>query len=116
MITFDGVTKYYRVAGARKRILDDASFEFTAGHNYGILGANGCGKSTLLRLISGAEHPNRGRVRRRARVSFPLGFSGTFHGHLSGRQNSTFVARVYGEELEARESIRRGLLGAGPLS
>ena len=98
MIAFDQVTKFYPVAGGRKRILDDASFAFSAGHNYGVLGGNGSGKSTLLRLISGSEHPNRGRVRRRARVSFPLGFSGTFHSHLSGRQNATFVARVYGED------------------
>lgn len=98
MIAFDRVTKYYPVAGGRKRILDNATFAFAAGHNYGVLGGNGSGKSTLLRLISGAEHPNRGRVRSRARVSFPLGFSGTFHGHLSGRQNATFVARVYGED------------------
>jgi capsular polysaccharide transport system ATP-binding protein len=98
MIEFDGVTKYYPAGRAPARILDDASFSFSAGHNYGILGGNGSGKSTLLRLISGAEHPNRGRVRRRARVSFPLGFTGTFHGHLSGQQNATFIARVYGAD------------------
>jgi capsular polysaccharide transport system ATP-binding protein len=98
MIEFLGVTKFYRAGGRRKFILDDATFSLPAGHNYGVLGGNGAGKSTLLRLISGAEHPNRGRVRRRARISFPLGFSGTFHGHLTGRQNAMFIARVYGED------------------
>ena len=98
MIEFHQVTKYYRVPGGRKTVLDDATFTFDIGHNYGILGGNGAGKSTLLRLISGAEHPNRGRIVRRARVSFPLGFTGTFHGHLSGRQNCTFLARVYGAD------------------
>jgi capsular polysaccharide transport system ATP-binding protein len=29
-------------------------------------------------------------------VSFPLGFGGTFHGALSGRENVAFVARIYG--------------------
>ena len=29
-------------------------------------------------------------------MSFPLGFGGTFHGALSGRENVAFIARVYG--------------------
>ncbi len=98
MIEFCDVSKYYRIPGGRRIVLEDASFSFEIGHNYGILGGNGAGKSTLLRLISGSEPPNRGRVVRRARVSFPLGFTGTFHGHLSGRQNCTFLARVYGAD------------------
>jgi capsular polysaccharide transport system ATP-binding protein len=97
MIRFDNVTKYYRTVGQKKFILRDASFEFDIGNNYGILGGNGAGKSTLLRVIAGAEPPNRGRIDRRVRVSFPIGFSGTFHGHLSARQNAAFIARVYGE-------------------
>lgn len=100
MITFRNVTKYYSAGGSKKKILEDASFNFDVGHNYGILGGNGAGKSTLLRMISGAEPPNRGRIHRNARVSFPLGFSGTFHGQISGRQNANFIARVYGEDIK----------------
>jgi len=39
-------------------------------------------------------------VRRTGRVSFPLGFSGTFHGMLSGRENVRFLARIYGVDEE----------------
>jgi capsular polysaccharide transport system ATP-binding protein len=45
--------------------------------------------------------PDRGRIRRHARVSFPLGFGGTFHGALSGRENTQFLARVYGVALRS---------------
>lgn len=100
MIAFEDVTKQYRTVRGVRTVLDRASFSFEPGHNYGILGANGAGKSTLLRLIAGAEHPDRGQVMREARVSFPLGFSGTFHGHLTGRNNTTFLARVYGADEE----------------
>jgi capsular polysaccharide transport system ATP-binding protein len=96
MIALERVAKSYRTAGGQRTVLDDVSIAFEAGHNFGILGANGAGKSTLIRLLAGSELPDRGRIRRRARVSFPLGFGGTFHGALSGRENVAFIARVYG--------------------
>jgi len=82
MIALDGVAKAYPTAGGRKIVLEDATVEFAPGHNFGILGANGAGKSTLIRLLAGSEMPDRGTIRRQARVSFPLGFGGTFHGDL----------------------------------
>jgi capsular polysaccharide transport system ATP-binding protein len=101
MITLERVSKSYRTTAGRKTVLDDQSLTFEPGHNVGILGANGAGKSTLIRLIAGAEQPDRGRIRRQVRVSFPLGFSGTFHGALSGRENIGFIARVYGARRRA---------------
>ena len=99
MIRFEGVSKRYRTRGGDKHILERADFVFRAGHNIGILGGNGAGKSTLIRMIAGAEDPDEGRIRREGRVSFPLGFTGTFNPHLTGRQNARFIARVYGENV-----------------
>ncbi len=104
MIALEGVTKEYRTAAGYRRVLRDATAEFVTGHNFGILGANGAGKSTLIRLLAGSEMPDRGRIRRQVRVSFPLGFGGTFHGALSGRENVAFIARVYGVGL--RQTLR----------
>jgi capsular polysaccharide transport system ATP-binding protein len=101
MIALDGVSKSYRTARGRQVVLDDASVVFATGCNFGVLGANGAGKSTLIRLLAGSEMPDRGAIRRDGRVSFPLGFGGTFHGSLSGRENVAFIARVYGEDLRA---------------
>ena len=101
MIALDGVAKAYPTAGGRKIVLDDATVEFAPGHNFGILGANGAGKSTLIRLLAGSEMPDRGTISRHARVSFPLGFGGTFHGDLCGRENVAFIARIYGAGLRA---------------
>jgi capsular polysaccharide transport system ATP-binding protein len=83
VIALDNVTKAYAMTGGRKVVLQNATAAFESGHNYGVLGANGAGKSTLIRLLAGSEMPDHGRIRRHARVSFPLGFGGTFHGALS---------------------------------
>jgi capsular polysaccharide transport system ATP-binding protein len=83
VITLERVAKAYATVAGRKLVLDDATAEFAPGHNFGILGVNGAGKSTLIRLLAGTEMPDRGVIRRGARVSFPLGFGGTFHGALS---------------------------------
>ena len=83
------------MAGA-KPCLTNVNVTFESGYNFGVLGVNGAGKSTLLRLIAGSEIPDFGVIRRYARVSFPLGFGGTFHGALSGRENVAFIARIYG--------------------
>jgi capsular polysaccharide transport system ATP-binding protein len=101
MIRLEHVYKAYRTRNGRKVVLDNANAIFEVGHNYGILGVNGAGKSTLIRLLAGSEAPDRGVVRRYGRVSFPLGFCGTFHGALSGRENAAFIARVYGAPLRA---------------
>jgi capsular polysaccharide transport system ATP-binding protein len=101
VIALDGVAKAYPTAGGRRIVLDDATVAFAPGHNFGILGANGAGKSTLIRLLAGSEMPDRGTIRRHARVSFPLGFGGTFHGELCGRENVAFIARIYGASLRA---------------
>ncbi|RWX78846.1 ABC transporter ATP-binding protein [Neorhizobium lilium] len=98
MITLDNVTKYYKTAAHRKYILRNQSLQFSAGRSYGLLGVNGAGKSTTMRLISGAELPNRGRVRRQVRVSWPLGFVNGLNPLLSGKENIKFVARAYGED------------------
>jgi capsular polysaccharide transport system ATP-binding protein len=101
MIALDSVSKTYRTKqGGRRTVLDKVSAAFPDGHNVGVLGTNGAGKSTLIRLIAGSEMPDRGRIRRDGRVSFPLGYGGTFHGALSGRENVAFIARIYGAALK----------------
>jgi capsular polysaccharide transport system ATP-binding protein len=99
MIQLDNVLKFYRTGLHVKVVLNHVSAIFQPGWSYGLLGVNGAGKSTLLRLAAGAELPNSGRVRRTARVSWPLGFTGSFHPQMTGRENVKFVARAYGEDV-----------------
>jgi len=100
VIILEDVTKVYRTQSGSRVILQDLSCTICEGVNLGILGVNGAGKSTLMRMIAGIEEPDSGLIRRTNRVSFPLGFSGTFAGSLSGRETAVFLARVCGAQTD----------------
>lgn len=100
MIELKDVYKYYKTDGHKKIILDHITTKFESGHSYGIMGVNGAGKSTTMRLLSGTELPNSGKIKRNVRVSWPLGFAGAFHPLMNGRNNVTFAARAYGQNVK----------------
>lgn len=99
MIRFHNVSKHFRTQGHLKIILDKVNIHFEKGTSYGVLGVNGAGKSTTLRMIAGTMLPNSGRIEKRVRTSWPLGFAGGFHREMTGRENLAFVARAYGENI-----------------
>lgn len=99
MIAMHNVLKYYKNGSHTKMVLDNVSAIFERGHSYGILGVNGAGKSTTLRLIAGSEQPNSGRIKRDVRISWPLGFTSAFHPAMTARNNITFAARAYGQDV-----------------
>ena len=101
MIEFRDVSKYYATPGGRKVVLDRLTLTLPTGATIGVLGRNGAGKSTLLAMVAGTAHPNGGEIRRHASISWPLGFSGSFHPDLTGAQNVRFVARIYGMDTES---------------
>lgn len=96
MIRLDQATKFARTKGIKKPIIYDASLTLERGKSIGLLGRNGAGKSTLLRLIAGTIRLDSGRIIREGKVSWPLGFQGSFQGSMTGEQNVRFVARIYG--------------------
>ena len=87
MIELQHVYKSYPLKEGKHVVLNDVNLRIEEGRNLAILGLNGAGKSTLIRIIGGAEPPDSGRVIRTSRVSWPIGFSGGFHGSLTGREN-----------------------------
>jgi capsular polysaccharide transport system ATP-binding protein len=102
MIRLTNVCKDYDTAAGPRRILNDINLTVRPGERIGILGRNGAGKSTLVRLISGAEPPTSGSIERKMSVSWPLAFSGGFHGTLTGADNLRFICRIYGVDFEPR--------------
>jgi capsular polysaccharide transport system ATP-binding protein len=96
MLSVEHVSKVYETRRGPHKVFEDISFTLQRSRNLGILGRNGAGKSTMIRLISGAERPTTGRIRRGMRVSWPLAFAGAFAGNLTGLDNLKFICRVYG--------------------
>lgn len=100
MIVLRNVTKTFVLNGNRKTVLRNANAVFPTGRSVGLLGRNGAGKSTLLRMISGALDVTSGEILTDGRISFPVGFAGSFHPDMTGAQNTRFVARVYGVDAD----------------
>ncbi len=100
-IALRGVSKSFGTKGGVIRVADKIDATFPEGQAVALLGRNGAGKSSLLSMIAGSSRPDRGYVERSCSVSWPVGFAGSFHGDLSGAENTRFVARIYGVDTDA---------------
>lgn len=107
MIRLEHIWKRYHTFGGTDWVLRDIDMAIPTGVSVGLIGRNGAGKSTLLNLIGGIDTPERGRVVRDCRVSWPIGLGGGFQPTMTGRQNVAFVARIHGSAESADEVIRR---------
>ena len=96
MIRLENLSKTFVLKGQRKIVADNLNITFPTRTSVALLGRNGAGKSTLLKIIAGTMRPDQGRVVSTGTISWPVGFAGSFHGELSGLQNTRFLARVYG--------------------
>lgn len=101
MIRLEHLTKVFVLNGQRKVVANDICVDFPTGASIGLLGRNGAGKSSLMQMIAGNMDPTSGRILSDGTISYPVGFSGSFHGDLTGAQNTRFVARIYGIDTEA---------------
>ena len=104
-VRVDGVTKVFGAV----RALASASMDVTAGEVVAVMGPNGAGKSTLLSILSLAMRPTRGQV---LFNGAPVTWSNTalsgrigllshqplVYPDLTGRENLTLFARLYGVE------------------
>ena len=111
MLEFLNVSKSFWTGTRRKIILDRVSFRVDLGQSLGILAPNGTGKTTLINMMAGLEKPDEGEIHRGCRISFPLGFMGGVVGKHTGRENSRYIARLYGLDPDYVEAFSRWLCG-----
>jgi|UniRef100_UPI0040484CB9 capsular polysaccharide transport system ATP-binding protein len=111
MLEFTNVSKSFWTGTQRKVILDRASFRVELGNSLGILAPNGTGKTTLINMMAGLEKPDEGTIHRGCRISFPLGFMGGVVNRHTARENSRYIARLYGLDPDYVEAFCRWLCG-----
>lgn len=96
MIEIINLTKSYGGKHGRHYVFRDVNVTFPEGKSIGIVGRNGAGKTTLLRMLGGIDFPDSGEVRTNSTISWPVALRGGYHAQLTGRENATFVFRVFG--------------------
>jgi capsular polysaccharide transport system ATP-binding protein len=111
MLAFENVSKSFWTGTQRKIILDRASFTVELGNSVGILARNGAGKTTIVNMMAGLEKPDEGSIVRACRISFPLGFMGGVVNRHSAKENSRYIARLYGLDPDYVEAFCRWLTG-----
>jgi len=106
MIEVCNLTKSFYYQGKKTTIFKNLSFRIETGESIAILGANGAGKSTLLRILGGIDLPDSGSITTDCSISWPVGLVGGFQGSLTGRENVTFVSRIYADKASITEKVR----------
>jgi ABC-2 type transport system ATP-binding protein len=104
--------------------VDGISFEIRQGETFGLLGPNGAGKTTTIHLLTGALGPDAGTIQingvadpTRLEVRRSIGFAPqalALYDELTGEENLTFFARLYGlSGARLRERVEWGLAFGG---
>lgn len=96
MIEFQDISKGFWVRGVYQPVIRHLDLTLPSGRSLALLGRNGAGKSTLLSMVAGTMRPDTGQIISDGSISFTVGYAGSFHGDMSGAQNTRFVARIYG--------------------
>ncbi|ATX65597.1 ABC transporter ATP-binding protein [Roseinatronobacter bogoriensis] len=100
MIEFRDITKGFWVRGEYRPVIRALNLTLPTGRSLALLGRNGAGKSTLLNMVSGTMRPDTGDIISDGSISFTVGYAGSFHGDMTGAQNTRFLARVYGVDTD----------------
>ena len=100
MIEFQNISKGFWVRGVYQPVIRNLNLTLPSGKSLALLGRNGAGKSTLLNIVAGTMRPDTGQVVSDGSISFTVGYSGSFHGDMTGAQNTRFVARIYGVDTD----------------
>jgi len=114
MIRFKNLSKSFWTKEGYKVVADTINLEIPSGVSVGLLGRNGAGKSTLMEMIGGMVEPDEGEIETVGTVSWPVGFAGSFHGDMSGAQNTRFIARVYGVDTDQLVAFVQDFAELGP--
>ena len=93
------------------RALDRVSLSIRKGEVFGIIGPNGAGKSTILRVMAGIYAPDQGSIQIKGRVVLLAGLGAGFQSNLTGRENISLSASIYGMGASEIRSLTESIIG-----
>jgi capsular polysaccharide transport system ATP-binding protein len=105
------VTLQVRERGRRWLVFEGMSGVFPRGFNVVVLANRDAGAKPFVRLLTGLERPTRGSIARNVRMSWPISFTGYLMPDCSLRENSLFMARLYGEDTRKVATFVREVMG-----
>lgn len=111
---FENVTFVGRERGRRRTFFDGVVGALPRGRNAGVLCADPAAAEALVRMLTGMERPTSGKLARNVRMSWPMRFAGYLMTEATLRENSLFIARLYGEDTRAVAAFIRDVIGIGP--
>ena len=117
MIHLVGATKIYYSEGHPPHLVFlPTTVALPDDRRVAILGERGLGKTTLLQMISGIEAPTEGKVIVPLRVSPVINTKGwLLHPRMTGIENLSFIARVYGMDANRLALAADAFAGIGHL-
>jgi len=77
------------------KVLQNISFQVSAGEIVGLIGVNGSGKSTLLRIIAGIYEPDKGSVERGGNLISLIGLGAELKDRLSMKDNIYLIGSFF---------------------
>ena len=95
MISYTDVCKGYNIHGGTRTVLDKVVLRLEGVVKFRSWDGAAPANQPSMRLISGAENPTSGIIRRRMSVSWPLALNGGFQEPPAGLDNLRFICRIY---------------------
>ena len=92
------------------RALNRINLSIQSGEVVGFIGPNGSGKSTLLRVIAGIYAPDEGKISVKGMPTLLAGIGTGFQLDLTGRENITLTASIYGLTKNQIETIEEAVI------
>lgn len=112
MIRLHDVTLSVQERNRRVRILDDVTFAFDRAR-MGLIADSSIAAERTMDLLAGYLQPNRGKVVRCGRISWPIGRLLQFRSELNGRDTLRFLCGLYRLDFRQAERFMHDLVDFG---
>ena len=126
-ISFENVSKIYKMGEVEIKALDEVSFDINKGEFVVVLGSSGAGKTTILNILGGMDTATSGKIEVDGKIiskandkelcnyrRFDVGFVFQFYNlvqNLTARENVELALQISKDPLDARTVLKMVGLG-----